>query len=171
MVKLSFLSQGIAQTAMVVEDLNRVVENYYRHFGIGPWHFYTYEKPFVKNMTVRGKPADYRMRIALSWFGPSRIELIQHLEGDSVYREFIMKHGYGVQHLGFLVDDMKRAVEEAGEAGFSVIMDGSGFGADGDGHYAYLDTDEAFGTTLELIQRPARKLPPERIYPEQASSR
>lgn len=164
--KLPFLDKGAAQIAYVVEDLEKTVEHYYKSFGIGPWHFYTYQKPLVKKMSINGRPADYRMRIALSYFGPTRIELIQHLDGDTVYKDFIEKHGYGVQHLGFLVDDMGAALRQAEEAGFRMTMDGSGFGLDGDGHYAYLDTDDDFGTTIELIQRPKAKYPPEKIYPE-----
>ncbi|MBI9105677.1 MAG: VOC family protein [Spirochaetales bacterium] len=164
--KLSFLDRGVAQIAFVVEDLEKTVENYYKSFGIGPWHFYTYEKPLIKTMSINGKPADYRMRIALSYFGSTRIELIQDLDGDTVYRDFISKHGYGVQHLGFLVDDMATAIKEAEEAGLRMTMDGTGFGLDGDGHYAYFETDEELGTTIELIQRPRAKHPPEKIYPE-----
>lgn len=167
MKKLSFLDNGIAQIAYVVKDLDRVVENYYRQFGIEPWHFYTYEKPLVKNMTRKGEPASYGMRIALSYFGPTRIELIQPLHGDTVYTDFIEKHGYGIQHLGVLVDDMQAAIREAEAAGLKVTMDGSGFGPDGDGHYAYLDTDDEFGTTIELIQRPKGRKTPEKIYPPQ----
>jgi hypothetical protein len=46
-----------------------------------------------------------------------------------------------------------------------MIMDGSGFGLDGDGHYAYLDTEDALGVTLELIDRPERRFEPEAVYP------
>jgi hypothetical protein len=41
---------------------------------------------------------------------------------------------------------------------------------DGDGHYAYLETDDLIGTTLELISRPQRRVPPEKIYPEDAGA-
>lgn len=162
---LPFLDGGISQIAMVVEDLDATVHRYYRVFGIGPWHFYTYGRPLVKRMSYRGRPADYRMRIALTYFGPTRIELIELLDGDTVYGDFVRQHGYGVQHLGVLVDDMADALKLAHEAGFSMIMDGSGFGLDGDGHYAYLDTEKDFGFTLELIERPKRRAPPEKIYP------
>ena len=70
-----------------------------------------------------------------------------------------------MQHLGVLVDDMEVALAQAEAAGFRMIMDGSGFGPDGDGHYAYLDTEGAYGVTYELICRPARRNPPEKIYP------
>ncbi len=162
---LSFLERGIAQIALVVRDLDATVERYHAVFGIGPWHFYTYQKPLVREMSYRGKPADYRMRLALSYFGPTRVELIELLEGDTVYGDFVEQHGYGVQHLGVLVEDMATALDEAARAGYTMTMDGSGFGLDGDGHYAYLDTERDFGFVLELIQRPRRRHPPERIYP------
>ncbi len=163
--RLPFLDNGIAQTAIVVEDLERTVEKYWEVFGIGPWHFYTYEKPLVKEMSYQGKPADYAMRIALSYFGPSRIELIEAKRGDSVYADFVREHGYGVQHLGLLVDDMQAAIALAEAAGYAVVQDGSGFGLDGDGHYAYLDTAEDLGVMLELIERPKGRRTPEKVYP------
>jgi hypothetical protein len=162
---LPFLHSGVAQIAFVVRSLEETVENYYRLFGIGPWHFYTYEKPFVPHMTRNGKPAEYSMRVALSYFGPVRVELIEQKNGDTVYRDFIDAHGYGIQHLGVLVDDMQIAVALAEEAGLSVTQDGAGFGPDGDGHYAYLDTESVIGTTLELIQRPKGRKKPEKIFP------
>lgn len=164
-LKLPFLNNGIAQVGMVVEDVDKSVETYWKMFGIGPWDIYTYEKPLVKKMSYYGKPTDYRIRIALSYFGPSRIELIQLLDGSTVYEDFIKTRGYGIQHVGVLVDDMEAALDLAKRAGIEMIMDGSGFGLDGDGHYAYLDTEAYIDVMLELIQRPKRRVPPEKIYP------
>ncbi|MDC7244638.1 MAG: VOC family protein [Sphaerochaetaceae bacterium] len=168
MKPLPFLQDGVAQIAFVVEDLDKTVENYYRLFNIAPWHFYTYEKPLVSHMTRNGAPTDYAMRVALSYFGKMRIELIEQKKGDTVYKEFIENHGYGIHHLGVLVDDMEEAIALANEAGFNVTMDGAGFGLDGDGHYAYLDTEDSIGTTIELICRPKGRRVPEKIYPEEA---
>ena len=162
---LPFLRDGVAQLGFVVEDLDKAVESWWTLLGVGPWHFYTYGAPLVKRMEYRGKPARYRMRIALSNIGPLRIELIQPLEGDSVYAEFVKAHGYGIHHLGLLVKDMKESLDQAAAAGLPMTMDGAGFGRDGDGHYAYLDTENLLATTLELIQRPAGRVPPEKIYP------
>ena len=162
---LPFLENGVAQVAWVVEDLDKTVEMYHATFGVGPWHFYTYGKPLVKKMSYYGQPCEYKMRVALSYFGPMRVEFIEIVEGPTVYADFVEVHGYGVQHLGVLVEDMEVALAQAKEAGFTMIMDGSGFGPDGDGHYAYLDTEKEYGVTFELIQRPARRQPPEKIYP------
>jgi catechol 2,3-dioxygenase-like lactoylglutathione lyase family enzyme len=163
--KLPFLNNGIAQVAIIVKDLDEAMEHYWKQFGIGPWHVYTYGKPLVKHMTYHGEPTEYKMRIGLSYFGPMRVELIEPLEGETVYADFVAEHGYGVHHFGLLVDDMEEALAEAEAAGLTMTMDGAGFGLDGDGHYAYLDTEDDLGVTLELIERPKGRVTPERIYP------
>ena len=164
---LPILDNGIAQIAIIVEDLEATVENYWRTFGIGPWQFYTYQRPLLKMIRYYGKDLDHSFRIALSYFGSTRIELIEVKEGKSIYADFIESHGYGVQHLGILVDDIQAALKEAAGKGFQIIQEGSGFGPDGDGHYAYLDTEKKFGVTLELIERPKRRYPPEKVYPKE----
>ena len=159
------LDNGIAQIALVVKDLDQTVAHYWNSFGIGPWHFYTYKRPLLSMSRYHGKDVDNALRIALSYFGPNRIELIEVKEGPSLQGDFIEDHGYGVQHLGILVDNMEIALKEARWRGFDVIQEGSGFGLDGDGHYAYLDTQELFGITYEIIERPKRRHKPEKIYP------
>lgn len=163
---LPFLKNGVAQVALIVEDLDKTVENYWKLFGIGPWHFYTYGKPLVKQMSYYGRPADYTMRVALSYIGDMRVELIELGEGKTIYQDFVDAHGFGPHHFGVLVEDMGEAIRQAETAGFKMIQDGSGFGADGDGHYAYLNTEEALGVTIELIQRPKGRAVPEKIYPQ-----
>lgn len=155
----------VAQICILVPDLDKAVETYWERFDIGPWHLYTYGKPLVKRMTRHGKPYDYKMKVALSYIGKMRIELIEPLEGDTVYKEFIEQHGYGVHHLGILTDNMKASLKEAEECELKMTQDGAGFGPDGDGHYAYLDTENLLGTTIELIERPKQRNPPEKIYP------
>ena len=167
----AFPAGDLAQVCIVVPDLDRAVENFYHIFGIGPWHFYTYGKPLVKRMTRNGEPTEYKMRVALSYFGKMRLELIEPLEGDTVYKEFVEEHGYGVHHLGILTENMQDSINKAKEAGISMTMDGAGFGPDDDGHYAYLDTEALIGTTLELIERPKRRNPPERIYPAEETNK
>ncbi len=160
-----FPVENIVQICILVPDLDKAMRNWHEKFCVGPWTVYTYAKPFVPNMTRNGKPTDYASRIGLANIGNMRIELIQPLSGDTVYSEFIEKHGYGVQHLGILTEDMRRSLDQARASGLEMTMDGSGFGLDGDGHYAYLDTEDLIGITLELIERPKRRQEPEATYP------
>lgn len=160
-----FPINNVAQICVIVPDLDKAVENYWKVFGIGPWSFYTYGKPLVKRMTRNGEPTEYKMRVALANVGPMRIELIEPLEGDTVYQEFVDKHGYGVHHIGVLTDSMVESLDRAHKAGLTMTQDGSGFGPDKDGHYAYLDTEALIGTTIEIIERPKRRNRPDKVYP------
>lgn len=89
---LPFLEKGIAQIALIVENLDKSMESFWKLFGVGPWYVCTYGKPLVKEMSYRGQPADYKMRVALAWMGPLRLELIQILEGDTIYAEHVQRH-------------------------------------------------------------------------------
>ncbi len=162
---LPFLAKSIAQIALIVPNLEEAVEAYVRLFGIGPWHFYTYGKPLLNKMTYQGRPVEYSMRLALAYVGALRLELIELGEGETVYADFVREHGYGVHHIGVLVEDMTEALHRAKAAGLRVTQEGAGFGADGDGYYAYLDTEPLLGVTVELIQRPLRRTAPEKTYP------
>ncbi|NMC47714.1 MAG: hypothetical protein GYA52_12885 [Chloroflexi bacterium] len=161
-----YTHQGVTQIAIIVPDVEKTAHRYTQLFGVGPWHFYTYKKPLLKHMTYHGKPADYAMRIALSYFGSTRIELIQPVEGKSVYADFVHEHGYGVHHIGLVVANMDRALQDATVAGLTMTMDGAGFGLDGDGHFAYLDTERDLGVSIEFIERPQNRVPPEKVFPD-----
>jgi hypothetical protein len=163
---LDFLSKKADQLGFVVENIDETMRNYYEVFGIGDWKLYTYGPPLLSYMTRNGVSTSYKARIALSYFKETRIELIQHLEGDTVYAEFIQRHGYGIHHVGIYVPDIKAALMKVEAVGIKITMEGAGFGLDGDGYFAYLDTDAKFGTTYELIQRPLRRHEPEAVYPK-----
>lgn len=163
--RLPFLRGGFSQVALVVKDLDTAVERYWNRYGIGPWHFYTYGKPLLKQMSYRGRPVEYRMRIAMAQAGSLNIELIEIIDGPTVYADHVAKHGYRIQHLGVQVDDADAVIEEAKAAGIDMLQDGSGFGLDGDGHFAYLDTEDDLGVMIELREAPRRRHEPERIYP------
>ena len=161
---LSFLSGDKPfQIGFLVEDLTACINRYIELFGVSGWQVYTYGPEILSRMIYRGKNTSYSSRIGLNYIGSTRIELIQPLEGQTIFGEFIEKHGYGQHHLGIYVPDIEAAKREAEAAGFEIIMEGGGHGLDGDGYYAYLDTEETLGTTYELIERPARRRPPEMV--------
>jgi 4-hydroxyphenylpyruvate dioxygenase-like putative hemolysin len=165
-IQLPFLTHGVTQVAWVVENLEQAVQMQYRLFGISPWHFYLYDHELLSMMRIRGKDAAFAMDTAVANAGPTRLEIIQPLSGDTTYHEFVKKNGYGkIHHFGLAVDNMAESLELARRAGIDVIMEGSGYGLDGDGHFAYLDTEGIYGITLELMERPARRRTPRKIFP------
>jgi len=150
-----------AQVGIVVDDLDRALE---RHTGMGPWSVWTYDAEFVPTLTLDGRPADCRFRVALDGNDP-QLELIQPLDHRSPYAGWLGRGGAGIHHLGYLVDDLQDAVDAMTVAEFEVIMSGSGYGLDGGGGFAYFDTVEAVGYITEAIERSERRRDPEYVFP------
>ena len=83
---------GVLQVCVVVKDLEQSMENYQRLVGIGEWKVFTVKPPSL-NGTLRGKPQAFSMKIALAKIGDMQWELIQPLDGPSIYR-FVEKIKY-----------------------------------------------------------------------------
>jgi 4-hydroxyphenylpyruvate dioxygenase-like putative hemolysin len=156
----------VDQVGLVVKDLQKSMEHYWNDFGIGPWDIFTFEAPLIQDMTIRGKPADYRMKLALTRLGKLTIELIQPLEGNTTYKEFLEEKGEGIHHLGVFVEDMDEGIARLKEQGIEVIQSGRF----PDGGYAYMDTEERLGAIFELIQLSSwgENMTPQEKYPPDA---
>ena len=161
-----FFENGITQVGWIVEDLDKAVEKFHRNTGIGPWHFYNYGPDILKTMKRKGVDTEYNMATAVANAGPLRLEYIQPLSGDMVYEAHISAYGFGgVQHFGIAVDNMEESLSIVRRAGIEVVMEGAGYGLDGDGYFAYLNTIEMFGITIELMERPQKRHKPLKIFP------
>ena len=114
-------------------------------------------------MTFRGEQRGYTMTLAQ--LGDAMYELIQPIEGPSSYEELLNGRGEGLNHLGYFVDDIDAAIREMEEKGFPLIQSGRGMGVDGDGGYAYFETENALGHIIEAIELPGSLPDPERTYP------
>jgi catechol 2,3-dioxygenase-like lactoylglutathione lyase family enzyme len=155
----------IDQVGLVVRDLDGTLRAYWHRLGVGPWRIYTYGPPLVKDMTYRGRRQDHRMRVAFAMLGPLMLEVIQPLEGPSIYHEFLGTGREGLHHLAMYVDDFDGTVAALERLGYPVIQSGRGYGLHGDGAYAYLDTAAELGLILEVAQAPKVRVPPEGTFP------
>lgn len=149
-IKVSALNQ----VALMVNDAQKVAENYWNILGIGPWDIFTLVSPTVFDETYLGKPADYGYNVGLCRCGPCQLELIEPLTGESMYKDFIAKHGEGLQHLQYLantIDEARKHVQLFAEQGFPLLMDGYF----GDGYWAYIDTISALKCVWEVVKMPS----------------
>ena len=154
------------QIGIVVRDLHAAMAQYAEQLGLRPWSVYTFTIPPVKEMTYRGKPASFKIRVAFAMLGPLQVELIEPITGPTIYDEFFAKQPEGgLHHIGIWVPDLAAAVAQAREKGIDVIQSGRGYGVSGDGGFAYLDTEPKLGVIYELIELPGERRPPDEIFP------
>ncbi len=144
----------IFQIGILVRNMDRAVE-YYESLGIGPFKTQTIRS--IDRM-VYGKPAkDLKNLVMATQVGPIELELVQPVSGESVQKEFLEKHGEGINHLAFLVDDLEQEVAKLQKKGFKVVS--SGKFPQGGGN-AYLNTDIVGGVIFELFQMPRQESTP-----------
>jgi catechol 2,3-dioxygenase-like lactoylglutathione lyase family enzyme len=152
---MSLVGGSLEQVAFVVKDLAAAQEFFNRTMGVQ--RFYVIED-FGRRGTAtiyRGRPVKCNFKLALAYSGDTQIELIQHLEGETCYKEFLERRGEGLHHLGFFLDDPGRyqeALDALGKAGYAVLMSGQ-FGPT---RFTYFDTEAAIGSIMEIVCLDAR---------------
>ena len=150
----------VIQVGLVVKDLRESMERYWKLLGIGPWNIYTYAPPMLREATVRGKRVDYSMRLAHAMAGSVQIELIQPLEGPSIYAEHLAQKGEGLHHIQSRIENIEEVLAAFEKLTIGVLMSGKF----GEGEFYYLDTEPVIGVIYEIFRRKSRPAP-EAVYP------
>jgi len=91
----------ISQVAMIVHDLEASMREYNRLHGWGPWSIYEYRPPRLRNVFVRGEPAELTWIGAETEVGSVWVELLQPISGGLVFADWLERHGEGVHHVGY----------------------------------------------------------------------
>ena len=162
MAQQSSFITGVQQVALVVRDIDKALEEYTNRFGIGPWWVTLYGPPRLTDMRIRGEAIPYSMKLALAWTGHTMWELVEPVDGPSIYQEFLAEHGEGLHHLLVEHDgmDFEGAIATFTERGCAPLMEGRM----GDIRYAYVETEGPLKTVLEIVHRPAGFVRPEPDY-------
>ncbi|MDA8296520.1 MAG: VOC family protein [Actinomycetota bacterium] len=151
------------QVAIVVDDLDQAVRQWSDILSVGPWTAYRYDETILRDMLYRGAPCTFSIRHALAWHGDVQFELVQPLNGPSIFRDYYEAGMGAIHHLGKYVDDHDAAVTEVLNRGFEPLQSARGFGADGDGAFAYF-RPPGIDVIIELISAPATRRTPEFTY-------
>jgi hypothetical protein len=161
---LTLLGGPPRQIAIVVEDLDRALPLYAGPGEEGRFSIFTFGPESFGHYTAGGRPATARMRVGINGATP-QIELIQPLGGGGLYEDHVARHGHGLHHVGYYVEAVPAAIRAMEAAGYPLLLEGGGHGADGDGAFAYFDTQDALGYVVEAITPPAVRGEPEATYP------
>jgi len=90
-------------TGFVVHDVEKAANALSESLSIGPWGIWTIEPT---EGTLHGKRASFSFRAALAEAGGASYELISPASGESVYKEYLAKHGEGFHHTCLLYPDL-----------------------------------------------------------------
>jgi catechol 2,3-dioxygenase-like lactoylglutathione lyase family enzyme len=134
------------QIGIAVRNVDAAVRFLKQSFGM---EFITLDMPRARAF-LRGKQVEFVTRIGMAKVGEIDLELMEIVEGDHIVKEFLLKNGPGLHHLGIYVDDLQKALEPWRKAGGKVVQETAhpeGIGT------VYLDTETELGNLyIELIK-------------------
>ena len=157
---------AITQVAAVVKDLRKSLEVYHKALGWGPWNVYEHKPPMLHDTHLHGKPVEYTMLGAECHAGPVVFELLQPLEGPSIYKEWLEERGEGLHHVACMRPTHEEADDLRGhfsDLGAEVLMGGR---IGETIQFYYLDTEPLLKVIIESGSGHAVDLKPSWVYPE-----
>ncbi|MFC2058999.1 VOC family protein [Chloroflexota bacterium] len=143
----------IEHIGIVVQDIEKAAHFYSVTLGTTP--FRIFELNVTDEMLqgfTQGKTSTGRLKIGIAQKGNLIFELIEIVEGRTVYQEFIDDTGSDV-HLGFDVDDLNKAMAQFEGQGIEVFLRGD----TGNGEVAFIGGEGTGNVLIELMQ-PKRSL-------------
>jgi len=94
--------------------------------------------------------------------GPAKLEVLESLDPDSAVGRFLDRHGEGVHHLAFEVQDLPSTLERLRDTGFTVLQDAPQPGAD-DKRIAFVHPRDTHGVLVEFCETRPPDWSPRRI--------
>jgi methylmalonyl-CoA/ethylmalonyl-CoA epimerase len=138
--------------AIVVKDIEKAVDFYTKAFGLSFEEIAEHALP--PDVITRGKPTPYTMKVTFAQMGPIRLELVQVVEGECIYTEFLRDYGEGIHHLGFEVADLEQEVANAEAQGLEMICHLKMVGIMA---FAHFDNVKTNGVRIEFVQENVRE--------------
>ncbi len=128
----------IDHVGLAVHDLDEKIAFYAETFGLSVAHRETNEEQGVHEAMLLVAPGSY-------------VQLLQPTRPDSPVGKFLARHGEGVHHIGYGVDDVERALEEIGAKGVPLVDSRPRHGSMG-ASIAFLHPKGVGGVLTELVQ-------------------
>lgn len=141
------INNVITQVALVVKDVEKTARNYAELFGMELPPIILTDPEEKAHTRYRGQPTPARAKLAFFQMGSLSLELIEPIGGPSTWQEFLDKHGEGIHHIAFQVEEMDKAVHLLEDKGMPLVQRGDFTG----GCYAYVDATPWLGAIVELL--------------------
>lgn len=144
------LASSLYQVAWVVADIEAGAR--FLRDVMGCPSVYVAERAPFDELRLRGDLVDSVQHIALAYAGDTQLELIQPVEGQSLYTEFLETSGAGgLHHLGFAVEDTPAAGAALVAAGYPEVWSGRAGGT----RFSYHDAGPSAGMAYVELFTPS----------------
>ncbi|MFX1309567.1 MAG: VOC family protein [Promethearchaeota archaeon] len=149
-IDIDFGNFKIDQLGYVYKDIEKQVKLLETIYGLPKFAFLELND----NLCIhRGKESIISTRLAVSRMFNVQIELIQHIKGECIFKEFLDSGRESLHHFGIYVDDLDSVVKEFTDKGYEIIHQR----IIGKQKVAFFDTEKDLGILLEFQETIKRK--------------
>jgi len=92
------------------------------------------------------------LRAIFAYVGGDEVELLEDHRPDTLIGAFLKSHGEGIHHIGFEVEDIEAALQEAKDRGLAAEGEKSRIGIHGV-PIAFLNPEKTRGVLIEICQK------------------
>lgn len=143
-----FGSSTIAQISIVVYNIEEAAENWAALLDVPVPEIYVSLPEEEGETRYLGQPTPGRARITFFKLRQIYLELIEPINGPSVWNDSLITRGQSLHHITIKVKGLEKRLTRYKKEGWSVIQSGK----HSSGRYAYLDGTAHFGAILELLE-------------------
>ncbi len=140
------------QVGVLVRDLDEYLQKLQDVFSIGPFRIAQYppadEIPFRE---YHGKEGNFTAKFCFFHLGNIELELIQPISGENIWDDFIDRHGQGLHHLKFLVEDAESVEKYLNKNGYYIYQQGAAVGPNKGRVWQFYPTYEDIGFDVEIM--------------------
>ncbi|MEM0026962.1 MAG: VOC family protein [Ignisphaera sp.] len=138
----------VVQIGIVVKNIEKALENWTRFLGIEKPSIIETEDWEKTKMMFKGMPSSGRAKLAFINMDNIVIELIEPIDGPSIWKEFLGEHGNGLHHIAFVVENADECIKSLEDIGGYREQEGFFEG----GKYVYVNAIESLGAIVEFLQ-------------------
>lgn len=152
-------SSTIVKIGIVVRDIEEAAKRYNDLFELEEEAYVRYPDPSKVPLEgaykkMRGKEVQPKLKSCIVNLAPIYLEVVEPVDDTpSPWLEYLEKHGPGVCFISFYIDGFEQKIEFMEEGGYPLsFVEEKVFE-----RYAYFDTQEKLGVTVELKERISRE--------------
>ena len=143
--------RNAVQVGVVVRDIEKSMHELTALFGIGPFRVVDCPPAGREDRQfLNGKLLRFHTRQAFADVGGVELELIQPIEGPTIWADFMATHGPGIHHIRFNAENLEEVIGALDKVGVAITQEGAGI-REGT-RWVNFDTENRVGFTVEVMK-------------------
>jgi len=147
--------QKFIHVGIVVHSIERTLQQMHRFLTADQYRINAFPPEGASKDEVQlcyhGEKTWFTAKFCFIVMGDTELELIEPLEGDSVWKDFLREHGEGIHHLKFEVVSLNETIRAFRQQGVACTQYGSAVGPNAGKTWAYFDTVPQLGYVIEVL--------------------